>query len=89
MVEESNDGNRQRITISPYDITTFDNLSLLITQEQLKGENYDDWTRSVRTTLRVRKKFGFIDGSFKKSMDDSTNLLKYWWTINSLLVSWI
>jgi len=88
MAEKSNDGNHQRTTISPYDITTFDNPGLLITQVQLKGENYDEWASSIITALRVRKKFGFIDGSIKKPMDDSTNL-EDWWTINSLLVSWI
>jgi len=69
MVEESNYGNCQRKTISPYDITTFDNPGLLITRVQLKGENYDEWARLVRMTLRARKKFGFIYGSIKKSMD--------------------
>jgi len=38
--------------------------------------------------LRARKKFGFIDVSIKKPMDDSMDL-EDWWTINSLLVSWI
>jgi len=89
MAEESNDDNRQWRTISPYNITTFDNLSLLITQVQLKGEYYDEWARSVRTALRARKKFDFIDGSIKRPIDDSTDLLEDWWTINSLLVSWI
>jgi len=42
MAEEPNDDNHQRKTISPYDITTFDNPSFLITQVQLKGENYDE-----------------------------------------------
>jgi len=60
----------------------------LITQIQLKGENYDEWARSLRTALRAMKKFGFIDGSIKKPLDDSTDL-EDWWTINSLLVSWI
>jgi len=55
---------------------------------QLKGENYDEWARSLGTVLRARKKFGFIDGSTKKPMDNSTDL-EDWWTINSLLVSWI
>jgi len=87
MVEEPNDDNRQqRKTISSYDITTFDNPGLLITQAQLKDENYDEWARSVRMTLRMRKKFGLINGSIKKPIDDSTDL-EDWWTINSLLVS--
>jgi len=55
-------------------MTTLNNPGLLIMQVQLKGENYDEWARSVRTALRTRKKFSFIDGSMKKQMDDSTNL---------------
>jgi len=74
MTEEPNNGNCQRKPISPYDKTTFDNPYLLITYVQLKDENYDEWAHSVRTTLRTRKKFGFIDGSIKKPMDDSTDL---------------
>jgi len=84
MTEELHDGNRQRKTISPNNITTFDNHGLLIMQVQLKGENYDEWARW--TTLKARKKFGFIYGSIKKPMDDSTDL-EDWWSINSLLVS--
>jgi len=59
------DGPSQRRTISPYDITSLDNPGLLITQVQLKGENYDEWARSIRTALRARKKFGFVDGTIK------------------------
>ncbi|GJT64366.1 retrovirus-related pol polyprotein from transposon TNT 1-94 [Tanacetum coccineum] len=47
----------QRKTISPYDITANDNPGSLITQVQLKGENYDEWARSLPTALRARKKF--------------------------------
>jgi len=66
MAEESNDDTRQQKTISPYDTTTLDNPGLLITQVQLKDKNYDEWARSLRTTLRGRKKFGFINGSINK-----------------------
>lgn len=76
----SDNGTSQRKTISPYDITTLDNPGLLITQVQLKGENYDEWARSLRTALRTRKKLGFIDGMIKKPADDSTDL-EDWWTI--------
>ncbi|GJZ68130.1 retrovirus-related pol polyprotein from transposon TNT 1-94 [Tanacetum coccineum] len=78
----------QRKTISPYDITANVNLGSLITQVQLKGENYDEWARSLRTTLRARKKFGFVDGTIKQPDDKSLDL-EDWWTNNSLLVSWI
>jgi len=82
------DGTSQRKTISPYDITTLDNPGLLITQVQLKGKNYDEWARSVRTALRARKKFGFVDGTITRPADNSADI-EDWWTINSLLVSWI
>ena len=78
----------QRKTISPYDITSLDNPGLLITQVQLKGENYDEWARSFRTALRARKKFGFIDGTIREP-DEKSGDLEDWWTINSLLVSWM
>lgn len=82
------DGVIIRKTISPYDITSSDNPGSLITQVQLKGDNYDEWARSLRTTLRARKKFGFVDGTIDKPNEDSVDL-EDWWTNNSLLVSWI
>ncbi|PNX83470.1 hypothetical protein L195_g039513 [Trifolium pratense] len=86
--KESADGGKARKTISPYDITPNDNPGSLVTQVQLKGENYDEWASSLRTALRARKKFGFVDGTIKKPDEDSPDL-EDWWTNNSLLVSWI
>ncbi|XP_073260834.1 uncharacterized protein [Populus alba] len=90
---ESMSGSRvvsgeNRKTISPYDITSLDNPGFTITQVQLKGNNYEEWARSFRTALRARKKFGFIDGSIARPSEESEDW-EDWWTINSLLVSWI
>ncbi|XP_060192603.1 uncharacterized protein LOC132622092 [Lycium barbarum] len=38
--------------------------------------------------LRARKKFGFVAGTIKKPDEESPGL-EDWWTIKSLLVSWI
>ena len=84
----SSDGTSQRKTISPYEITTLDNSRLLITQVQLKEENYDEWARSVHTALRARKKFGFIDETITKPANNSADI-EDWWTIISLVVPWI
>ncbi|GJX43221.1 retrovirus-related pol polyprotein from transposon TNT 1-94 [Tanacetum coccineum] len=84
---ESSTGS-QRKMISPYDITSLDNPGLSITQVQLKGDNYDEWSRSFRTALRPRKKFGFVDGTIKQR-EETDKDAEDWWTINSLLVSWI
>ncbi|KAK3012177.1 hypothetical protein RJ639_010476 [Escallonia herrerae] len=78
----------QRKIISPYDLTTNDNPGIIITQVQLKGENNDEWARSIWTALRARKKFGFIARTIKRP-DENSSDLEDWWTINSLLVSWI
>jgi len=91
MAEASNNqsaGSSVRRTISPYDITSNDNPGILITQVQLRRENYDEWARSVKTALRARKKFGFVDGTISQPTTESGDL-EDWWTINSLLVSWI
>jgi hypothetical protein len=81
-------GSVIRKTISQYDITSNDNPGSLITQVQLKGDNYDEWSRSLRTALRARKKFGFVDGTINMP-DEGSSDLEDWWTNNSLLVSWI
>uniref|UniRef100_A0A6N2M1J8 Glycoside hydrolase family 19 catalytic domain-containing protein n=1 Tax=Salix viminalis TaxID=40686 RepID=A0A6N2M1J8_SALVM len=41
---------------------------------QLKGDNYEEWARSIRTALRARKKFGFIDGIIKRLDKGSEDL---------------
>lgn len=51
---------------SPYDLHSNDNPGSLITQVQLRGENYDEWARAMKTSLRARRKWGFIDGTIKK-----------------------
>jgi hypothetical protein len=33
-----------------------DNLSNIITHIQHRGENYDKWTKAMRTSLRARRK---------------------------------
>jgi hypothetical protein len=43
----------------------------VITQGQLRGENYDEWSRAVKTSLRARRKWEFIDGTIKKPEEDS------------------
>jgi len=51
MAEEPNDGNRQRKTISPYDLTTLDNPGHLIIQVQLKGHSTEKMTGSGGSRL--------------------------------------
>ena len=80
--------NSDEKMLTPYALTSNDNPGNIITQVQLKGENYDEWARAVRIALRAKKKYGFVDGSIKQSDNDSPEL-EDWWTINSMLVSWV
>ena len=71
--------------ISPYCLSASDNPGNIITQVQLKGDNYDEWARAIRTALRAKKKFGFVDGRMKEPAKEPE--LDDWWTINSIIVS--
>ncbi|GJX99308.1 retrovirus-related pol polyprotein from transposon TNT 1-94 [Tanacetum coccineum] len=51
---------------------------------QLKGDNYDEWSRSFRMAIRARKKFRFIDETIKRPGEKDKDI-EDWWTINSLL----
>lgn len=58
-------------TPSPYDLNSNDNSGSIITQVQLRGENYDEWAKAMRTSLRARRKWGFVEGTIKKPDEDS------------------
>ncbi|XP_019442216.1 PREDICTED: uncharacterized protein LOC109346932 [Lupinus angustifolius] len=73
---------------SPYDLSSSDNPRSVITQVQLRGENYEEWARAMRTSLRARRKWGFIDGTIGKPEEESSEM-EDWWTVQSMLVSWI
>nr|GMC65841.1 retrovirus-related Pol polyprotein from transposon TNT 1-94 [Ipomoea batatas] len=73
---------------SSYALNSNDNLGSLITQVQLKGENYDEWVKAIRIALTAKKKFGFADGSIQQPAEDSPDL-EDWWTVKSMIVSWI
>lgn len=42
-------------TPSPYDLNSNDNPGNLITQVQLRGENYEEWARAIKISLRARR----------------------------------
>ncbi|XP_073298476.1 uncharacterized protein [Primulina huaijiensis] len=74
---------------SPYDLSSNDNPGNVITQVKLRGdENYEEWARSIWTSLRARKKWSFVDESISEPQEGSPEL-EDWWTVQSMLVSWI
>lgn len=82
------DEQSQKRKPSPYDLNSNDNPRNMITQVQLKGKNYDEWARAMKTSLRARRKWGFIDGTIQKP-DEGSSDLEDWWTVQAMLVSWI
>ena len=73
---------------SPYDLNSNDNPGSIITQFQLRGENYEEWAKAVRTSLRARRKWGFLDSTVQQPNEDSPEI-EDWWTVQSMMVSWI
>lgn len=59
-------------TPSPYDLSSHDNPGSVITQVQLRGENYDEWAKAMKTSLRARRKWGFVEGNIKQPEEGST-----------------
>ena len=55
---------------------------------QLRGENYEEWVRAMKIALCARRKWGFIDGTYEQP-DDGSPEMEDWWTVQSMLVSWI
>lgn len=75
-------------TPSPYDLNSSDNPGNLITQVQLRGENYDEWSRALHTSLRARSKWGLVEGSIPQPKKDSPEL-EDWWAVQYMLASWV
>nr|GEU53944.1 retroelement Pol polyprotein-like [Tanacetum cinerariifolium] len=74
-------------TNSPYYLGSNDNPCNIIMQVKLCGPNYEEWARAVKTSLQARRKFSFIDETIKQPTKATE--LEDWWTVQSILVSWI
>lgn len=75
--------------ILPYYLHPSDNSGSVISPVQLKGENYEEWARSMRNSLRAKKKLWFIGRTtLNKPAEDSSDL-EDWWMVNLMLVAWI
>ena len=78
------EGGGAKKTYSSYDLNASDNPGNIITQIQLRGENYDEWARAVKISFRARRKWGFI--THIKPEDEAPDL-EDWWTVQSMIVS--
>lgn len=72
---------------SPYFLSSSDNPGMVLTHVQLKGENYEEWAKVFKGSLRAKTKVGFIDGTIDKPTNAEE--IELWQTVNSMVVSWI
>lgn len=73
---------------SPYYLGTSDNPGTPLVAVPLKGENYRNWARSMKTALWAKTKLGFIDGTIEKPSRTSADYLD-WERVDSMVVAWI
>lgn len=71
-----------------YQLAANENPGAVIAQVQLDGDNYDEWAQAVRTALRVKKKYGFVDGNITKPEENDVNY-EDWVSANSMVALWI
>ncbi|GAA0143256.1 hypothetical protein LIER_03982 [Lithospermum erythrorhizon] len=72
---------------SPYYLGSNDNPGNMIRTVKLHAMNYEQWARSMRLSLRSRRKFEFIDSTIQKPMNPAH--LCDWDAVQSTLVQWI
>ncbi|CAA7020470.1 unnamed protein product [Microthlaspi erraticum] len=62
--------------------------NLAIALVQFNGDNFDEWAQAVWTALRVKKKFGFVDGSVTEPAKDAADH-EDWLSAKSMVTLWI
>ncbi|KAK9678211.1 hypothetical protein RND81_11G196400 [Saponaria officinalis] len=85
-----NEVNNEPSTVdpmSPYYLGGQDGPGAIITHVKLRSDNYEEWSRSLRMSLKSRRKFGFCDGTITKPTDKSA--LENWEVVNCTIVQWI
>ncbi|XP_074293867.1 uncharacterized protein LOC141621047 [Silene latifolia] len=74
-------------SLSPFSLYNQEGPGQAITHIKLRSDNYEEWNRSMRWSLKSRRKFGFCDGSIEKPTDDF--LLGQWEVVHCTIVQWI
>lgn len=72
----------------PYVIVANENTDLQMTTNKLDGSNYQLWSAEMKRALEAKNKFGFVDGTIPKPIDDYEKE-GTWERCNNLVISWI
>lgn len=73
---------------SPFYLHPSDHQGLSICPVILKGDNYQEWSTSMKNAFRAKRKMGFLDGSITKP-DDASAEIDDWYSVNSMLIGWV
>ncbi|XP_074271572.1 uncharacterized protein LOC141595504 [Silene latifolia] len=86
--ETASASNTQKIdSLSPFSLVNQEGPGQAITHIKHRSDNYEELSRSMRRSLKSRRKFGFCDGSIAKPTDDF--LLGQWEVVHCTIVQWI
>ncbi|KAL5832051.1 hypothetical protein ACOSQ4_017405 [Xanthoceras sorbifolium] len=83
--EKKGDGDK-KVDLT-YHLGSSDGPGNIVTPIQLRGEKYDEWVRAFRTSLKAKRKFGFVEGTVPKPTTEEK--LEDWIAVHSMLVSWL
>ncbi|XP_062075879.1 uncharacterized protein LOC133780009 [Humulus lupulus] len=61
----------------------------LVSQLLTGQDNYASWSRSMKLSISVKNKIGFLDGSITKPSPTDTSLYIAWSRNNNIVISWI
>ncbi|XP_040991000.1 uncharacterized protein LOC121238237 [Juglans microcarpa x Juglans regia] len=74
---------------SPYFLNPNDGPRTLLTTHLLTANNYHSWARTIRRSLRIKKKLGFIDGTIHEPAAPNSDLLEPWLECNDMVIIWL
>lgn len=83
---ENNRIDNKRVDMT-YHLGSSDGMGNIITPIQLRGENYDEWARVIQTSLKAKRKFGFVEEKVPKPT--TKEKLEDWMDLHSMFVSWL
>ncbi|CAI9102697.1 OLC1v1001004C1 [Oldenlandia corymbosa var. corymbosa] len=86
--DSTSSGNISLNPAKVYNLNDGINPSLMLVYVQLNDYNYLNWSRSVRTALESKLKYGFVDGTFAMPPVGTIEYMK-WKQVNSTVKSWL
>ncbi|XP_074266164.1 uncharacterized protein LOC141588631 [Silene latifolia] len=85
--DDSNTPKQKIDPLSPFSLHNQEGPGQSISHIKLRSDNYEEWSRSMRRSLKSRRKFGFCDGTIAKPTNEF--LLGQWKVVHCTVVQWI